>query len=265
MRQWLDVTIRGTSPPRRWSAASVMLSKANSIFQYGGYAGELVYDSPYLLLLDVGVDASNCQASGIGTQWSRAGDTTWFTIVTRASTLLSNGSVVWGEQLSYGNGLTFEVRAVAQAARGIQFQVGDVTELGNGVYNVTYTVIYGSLYSLFVRLDDIDVPGSPFQVTVIPRSADGSTSRALGRGLQAAVRDEVSSFIVQSYDEFENTRYNSTVDEVSLIQVWPSSLQPTIINNGNGSFTVTYIATVIITPPPHQSSITNNAVISIEY
>jgi hypothetical protein len=120
--------------------------------RYGGYAGELVYDSPVLLLLDVGVDASNCDASGPAITSVVAGDASWFMITTRSFTTTTNGTIVWGNVLTYGTALDFEVRAVATASRGIQFQVGTVTEYGNGVYNVSYTATYGATYSLFVRL-----------------------------------------------------------------------------------------------------------------
>lgn len=45
-----------------------------------------------------------------------------------------------GQDLPYGTSLAFDVRAVANSELGLEYVIGTAMELGNGLYNCTFTV-----------------------------------------------------------------------------------------------------------------------------
>ena len=215
--------------------------------------------------------ADNCEAFGSGLQIATAGQAAFFLIQTRNSSRVldaatNSSSLVFGSALSWGVGLQFSVIVIGQT--GAQQAVaiaGAVQELGGGLYNVSYTAQGGgrscaatavalsvsastaaaepqlSSISLTVTLEAADIPGSPFQVSILPAALVPSACVVQGAG--QAVKGQLASFLIQPADAFGNPAVGA-VDggrfSVSVDGAQPASLQLQPLQSG--AVLVSYLA-----------------------
>ena len=92
--------------------------------------------------------------------------------------------------------------------------------------------------------------GSPFLVEVQPAVTDAAVTTAHGRGLVAGTAGDVSSFIIQSKDQFGNDRLDSQPRDVYEVFAFHSSdtatttVPGTVTYRGDGAYNVEFTPTV---------------------
>ncbi|XP_038164691.1 filamin-B isoform X4 [Cyprinodon tularosa] len=111
----------------------------------------------------------------------------------------------------------------------------EVTDNGDGTHSVSYTPSMEGPYSVSIKYADEDIPRSPFKFRVLP-SHDASKVRASGPGLTSGVP---ASFPVQ----FNIDARDAGQGQLSVIITDQDGKpkQPNIHDNGDGTYTVSYI------------------------
>jgi hypothetical protein len=164
----------------------------------------------YTLLLDVGVDASNFTANGTGLITAHVDRPLNFLVEARSSTVGKNGSIIWGDLLTWATQLAIDVQCVSTFDSLPVLAKVDVMELGGGVYNVSYRVQRGSSYQCYVTVDDVDIPNSPFTVTVAAGVPNAVRSFIDGVGSYQAVKTQPSSLTLHVLDVYGTSNPIST-------------------------------------------------------
>jgi hypothetical protein len=127
---------------------------------------------------------------------------------------------------------------------------GIVTEIGNGQYNVEYIVRSGEKYDIYVTFDGESIPGSSFELNVISDIPNSLFTIATGDGIKTSVKNTESIFVIQTSDIYGNIIKNNTMNEnfnIYLTTTEKRELNMTsilfdIINNFDGTYTISYIA-----------------------
>lgn len=259
--QYLPVDIRGIIPSPAWSSGSGMIGQ--DMYLFGGCAGSIMSAQLLSFRIDLKVEPNNCFASGTGLTTSIAGIRTDVLVQTRESRLTNrttfrsnvettflsstNQTLIWGRNTSYGAGLTLSAQLVTAASASSE-QLGlipcRVVDLGLGLYHISYSVEQGTLFKLFISLDESQIPGSPFTVQLQPRDVaapSSSTVTSYGYGHQIAEKGASATVVIQMRDQFGNAIYDNrylkngnaiTSDELfhmSQQQVWIGRMNETII------------------------------------
>lgn len=242
---WTAVRVYGSRPFPSASASVSLLG--SSAFYFGG-CGDTVSNSLFQLKLGEGITAEKCKVYGSGLNNATAGVTGYFLIQTTDRINGSNGQPRWGNRITWGIGLTgFSVQLVGKIGSSAVLERGIVTEIGDGAYNVSYTLRYGIIYQVYVWYEEIDVPGSPFTLQLQPAEPTNQFSIITGSGSSKAVKQQIANITVRLFDEFGNAAVPSS-NTMNLLIVRPepfsssSILLPSIINNNDGSLTVFYAA-----------------------
>ncbi|XP_074525668.1 filamin B a [Halichoeres trimaculatus] len=125
--------------------------------------------------------------------------------------------------------------AVAVTAPKNMAEPVEVKDNGDGTHSVSYTPSVEGPYSVAVKYAEEDVPRSPFKFRVLP-THDASKVRASGPGLTTGVP---ASFPV----EFNIDAKDAGQGQLSVLITDPDGKpkQPTIHDNGDGTYRVSYI------------------------
>ncbi len=78
--------------------------------------------------------------------------------------------------------------------------VGSVKEQNGGQYRLAVNATYGSKISLYVRLRDADIPGSPLQLSMRPGLFDGASTLVSGRGAVRVMRNSQGNLLITLRD-----------------------------------------------------------------
>ena len=292
-QRFVPLSIRGIGPTAAWSASASKVGDA--IVFFGGCLGESYSNQLLSLRIDLQVESDNCYAFGPGLKSANSGEQAHFYIQTReaervmgdVSNHITNGvsstsryypsmnrTIIWSKNQTFGVGLDFSAQLVTTSSTSsdqLGLVLGKVYDLGGGNYHVAYTLTKGRKFKLFVALDQANIPGSPFTVTLEPRSeVDPSQSTASGYGMQLVEKSSVGVVVVQLSDEYGNeiiderfirggltpqeyhrmetqkewiTTYNSTLKFTAQLGDTLRTLQSIpikVINNHNGTFNLTY-------------------------
>jgi hypothetical protein len=127
---------------------------------------------------------------------------------------------------------------------------GQSQRVGFGTYMVNFNATEAGSSVLEVSLGSVSIfLGSfPQRVNVMPGQADVATSTAHGAGLVSATAGFSTSFVVRTRDFFSNNLRSGTgVVSVTLSSSSPvgtGGSAPQVVSNNDGSYTVTYTATL---------------------
>lgn len=271
-QQWRTVQILGELPIESWKNAVTLIG--NHIYFSGGCAGNQFLSQLYVLRINEKISADMCSVEGNGITQTIAGKQNWFTIQTRQSIQGPNNTIIFGEPLTWGTQLAApnnHLTVTLASHHIISIESGLITELGNGLYNVSYSVSFGDKYSIFVELDGISVPSSPFTLHLLPDQPTSAIILSTNEQLTITAKQLQAAITIQLLDQYGNTvkqNYTHTSIQIALSILpvdskyvsqpkdwlpignssdtatayarpsWPI----TITNHYNGSYTLTYIA-----------------------
>jgi filamin len=186
--------------------------------------GEPIKGSPYNLLIQAG-NAGNSYAEGPGLVSGQALHPAVFTIFAVDQA---------GERCTEG-GDPFEVAITGPAA-----VEAEVIDNGDGTYGVTYTPEQPGDYTVAVTLHGDNIRDSPFNVPFKP-AASADQSYAEGPGLLGAVDNETAEFKIYAVDPDGNPRTDGG-DDFAVEIDGPAPVEPNLVDNGDGTYDVTYDA-----------------------
>eukprot|EP00736_Rhodelphis_marinus_P003324 Rmarinus@m.14781 len=128
----------------------------------------------------------------------------------------------------------------------------------DGTYSVYHTLSSSSPYKMYVRLQGVDIAGSPFLYLAEPgppagayTDLDGITygSTASGEGTTTAVAGEIAYFNIHAIDVYNNARdvggdyFNAVVRQYTGSSVNPdvTETEVDLVDWGNGTYTGSYV------------------------
>ncbi|XP_033939809.1 filamin-B isoform X1 [Pseudochaenichthys georgianus] len=180
------------------------------------YGGEHIPGSPFKVPVKDVVDSSKVKVSGPGVgSGVRANIPQSFTVDCRKAGMAP-------------------LAVAVSAPKGLAEPV-EVTDNGDGTHLVSYTPSVEGPYSVAVKYAEEDIPRSPFKFRVLP-THDASKVRASGPGLTSGVP---ASFPV----EFNIDAKDAGQGQLSVLITDQDGKprQPTIHDNGDGTYLVSYI------------------------
>ncbi|KAI4827415.1 hypothetical protein KUCAC02_030810 [Chaenocephalus aceratus] len=180
------------------------------------YGGEHIPGSPFKVPVKDVVDSSKVKVSGPGVgSGVRANIPQSFTVDCRKAGVAP-------------------LAVAVSAPKGLAEPV-EVTDNGDGTHLVSYTPSVEGPYSVAVKYAEEDIPRSPFKFRVLP-THDASKVRASGPGLTSGVP---ASFPV----EFNIDAKDAGQGQLSVLITDQDGKprQPTIHDNGDGTYLVSYI------------------------
>lgn len=113
-----------------------------------------------------------------------------------------------------------------------------VVDNGNGTYDVTYNAGTPGKYNIDVTLHGSNIKDAPFHPFIKP-SADAGKSYAEGPGLHEAWDNEPAHFTIHAVDKNGNPR-NDGGDPFEVKIDGPAPVNAEVVDNGNGTYSVTY-------------------------
>jgi len=162
--------------------------------------------------------------------------------------ILFTGAVTPDYAANAFNAATFESWTATRSA-GV---VSDVTTryVGDGQFVVQYSLDTVGPYTVSLMsqaavnpfMPGVATGGSPYVVTATPAATDAVVSTVTGTGIVSAVAGAFASFTITAKDQFGNIVNNNDVCMWSL--TGPAVLSGEAVNNGDGTYTVQYNATV---------------------
>uniref|UniRef100_A0A3Q3B3P4 Filamin B n=1 Tax=Kryptolebias marmoratus TaxID=37003 RepID=A0A3Q3B3P4_KRYMA len=180
------------------------------------YGGEHIPGSPFKVPAKDLVDSSKVKVSGPGVgSGVRANIPQSFTVDCRKA----------GEAT---------LAVAVTAPKGVATPV-ELTDNGDGTHTASYTPSVEGLHSVSVKYADEDVPRSPFKFRVLP-THDASKVRASGPGLTNGVP---ASFPVEFSVDASDAGQGQLNVQITDPDGKPK--QPSIHDNGDGTYTVSYI------------------------
>ena len=268
LRAWQAVSVKGATPPVMWSqTSSLVLSPDDGIWHMvniGGCTNADYYPDVYILKLNTAVTADNCQISGQGINSSIAGQPAYFLIQTRVALNVSNSTVLsksgeraghnvlFGDVLSYGVQLDFDVLVIGQVG-GISTQVSSsIVELGGGLYNVSYTAFGGvastcddvsepAQVTVSITLGGQYLPDTPFNVPVLPSAYVASQTSVSGE--TDAVQAKPAYITIQPADTYGNVAQGVLNASLLSVSVDGQALPTSAISTATrGMYEVQYVA-----------------------
>jgi hypothetical protein len=263
LQTFVPLRVGGDKPPIMWSASAAL--HGSDVLLHGGCAGGSFYSNVYALKLGVLIGAENCEASGVGLRTAIAGSASTFTIQTRERLSSDTNETAFGSVIAYGTGLpiTCQLVQLSTGSRDVTLVQGVVTEEGGGRYTITYTASFGTTYRVYVYVERVEIPGSPFTLTLAPQpSANAPRTTAAGNGVTQTAKGNTAVSRIQISDNFGNAFSNAShyeqlpngtfVDAAGLYSALTltATIGPTVstqlpvsggfTNEGNGSFLLTY-------------------------
>jgi filamin len=174
-------------------------------------------------------DPSKCIAYGPGLEHAETGIPAEFTIQARNAA---------GANIPVG-GENFEVK-VQGASPNVPVHVVDN---GNGTYGVTYTASHPGKHSVSVQLKGKPISGSPWSVPVDRAPVDVTQTLVHGPGVDGPVtQGEPGVFTIESRDRLgQRIKFGGDPYKVTLKGPHREEEAPRIVDNHDGSYTVTYV------------------------
>jgi len=192
-----------------------------------------IANSPYQVpVTRSGVDASKCRAYGPGLEGGTAGDKTHFFI--EACNRL-------GERLKEG-GDKFDVRIKGPYDVDV---LPETTDNRDGTYTVNYRPLDAGEHVVTIAHNGQEIPQSPIRVMIGKpngvNDADAMQCRAHGPGLERGSTSEVATFTVEARNSRGDLITAGGVPiDVDISDSTGTEVVPRIVDNRNGTFTVTY-------------------------
>jgi len=173
-------------------------------------------------------DPSKCVAYGPGLEHAETGIPAEFTI--QARNAAGRDIPIGGEQ--------FEVQ-VKGASPSITPQVVDNQ---NGTYGVTYVATQPGKHVVSVQLKGKPISGSPWNVPVDRAPVDVSQTLVYGPGLERGTQGEPGVFTIESRDRLgQRIKFGGDPYRVTIKGPNKEEEAPKIVDNHDGSYTVTYV------------------------
>ena len=135
------------------------------------------------------------------------------------NTLLIQAADEWGNKAIHCNAEPYTT-SVSVASNDIDNDKTATTYVGGGQYLVSIFLLRSGQVSLSIKLNDLHIHHSPFNITVLPGTFSSLVSSASGVGLSRATAGEEAQFIIQSKDEGGNNKVNDEAHfDVSLFLI----------------------------------------------
>jgi filamin len=184
--------------------------------------GEHIKNSPAHVSVN-GPAAGHSTASGPGVEGARARQDAPFRITAHNA---------HGHKLNFGGS---PYHAQVQGPE----EVADprIHDNHDGTYDSSYHVQTPGYYFVNITLDDEPIQGSPFKVLV--EAARAGLSYAEGPGLQGGQENKPGVFTIHAVDP-DGHRRTDGGDPFKIDVQGPSDVQPSISDNGDGTYTVNY-------------------------
>ena len=188
--------------------------------------------SPYSIEIIAGpVSASNCKAEGKGLETGRVGDEGVFRIL--AFDKFSNPIRRGGD--------VFDVKIVGPFSTAIT-----PVDCGDGSYNASYTITKAGSYKITISVNATQIAGSPFSLVLVEGDTHPSKTTLTG-ATNDGTCGAASVFIINAHDAYGNPRRRGG-DKFTALLVPPQldkvAVRGEITDNGNGTYQVTYSASV---------------------
>jgi len=191
--------------------------------------GEGIKGSPFELVADAGEpEAQYVVSEGEGLKTATAGELSKFLVHVRDK--YGNASVKHGEARS----VTAHLKGPSELDCGTE-------DMTNGSYTITYEPTVSGQHKLYVRWNEHDTVGSPFDVLVLPGAVHAGKSTAEGEGLTKALCGTPAKFSIVTRDQFKNkiTQGSASI-EVVLHQEGREPVIGTVVDNKDGTYVITY-------------------------
>lgn len=159
---------------------------------------------------------------------------------TSAATAGSEARFVVVAADAFGNGASAGLAVAATADGGSV--AATVEDLGDGTYGVRYVATVTGACSVAVTLGGAAIAGSPFTVAVGPGAANGTASTAAG--VAEAVAGVPATVTVEARDSLGNRRTTGGDAVAAEARGAAGAVAATVVDAGDGSYTLTYTATV---------------------
>jgi hypothetical protein len=210
-------------------SASYTLTLSGDWTLFMNIEGKPMLGSPFnMTIIPSGVFASNCTAKGEGLNSCTAGELAMFDVTTFDS---------FGNRKS--NGGSKVIAILKGAGEGKCF----VKDKGNGMYDISFkTTVVGS-YELHVSIEGDAIAGSPFFPYCGPNITSTKLSYCKGAGTLCSVFNVPAVFTIQSVDLYGNEKSKGG-DVWTVKLVGPGDVEPSVQDNEDGSYTVTYETSV---------------------
>lgn len=161
-------------------------------------------------------DSSETSASGPGLKKAIAGEDSTFVVQSKDS---------GGNKKQKHDDMHFEVDLVLVDRQTLPLQTDDLIGgelvssaqryIGNGQYEVTYSVKIAGLYLMYVRsIDGTDISGSPFSVTIMPAAMSAEHSVIVGPGTKEGIAGMLAEVRLYARDVYTNFVDTYSIDEV---------------------------------------------------
>jgi filamin len=115
-----------------------------------------------------------------------------------------------------------------------------LTDNNDGTFDGAYQVSTPGHYFVNITLDDEPIKGSPYKVLI--EGARAGNSYAEGPGLEGGQATKPSVFTIHAYDP-EGQKCTDGGDPFKVDIQGPADVQPTVTDNGDGTYTVEYTPT----------------------
>jgi filamin len=190
--------------------------------------GVNIKDSPFHVEIE-GANAATSNAFGPGLVEGNVGKPQNFQIQARDSK---------GNPLKHG-GDPFEV-LVTVDGNAVHTEIADN---GDGLYDVTYHPEYPGEFKVEISLRGEQVAGTPHKVNVF--NATPENSYAVGPGLEKGQADHPATFVIHAVDvDGQPIKTGGDPFAVSVAGPHNTSVEPSITDNGDGTYNVSYTPTV---------------------
>eukprot|EP01114_Cavostelium_apophysatum_P000803 TRINITY_DN1070_c0_g1_i1.p1 TRINITY_DN1070_c0_g1~~TRINITY_DN1070_c0_g1_i1.p1 ORF type:complete len:828 (-),score=228.18 TRINITY_DN1070_c0_g1_i1:37-2520(-) len=110
-----------------------------------------------------------------------------------------------------------------------------------GYYQFKYNVTLTNTYEMSVTINNTQISGSPYQVSVSPNVPFAAASFAKGTGLSAATTSIETNFVIYAKDQFNNTIPSGVPFVVELNgKTNKQYVKANVVDNKDGTYSVSY-------------------------
>jgi len=196
-----------------------------------------IYNCPFEVPVTQVTDPSKCVASGAGTAVASTAEPAVFTVQTKDAK---------GNLCNRGGD---EVRVKVQGPTGSQDIEPKILDNGDGTYTVAYQVTNPGQHNVDVTVNGKPISNGSFRVnadfnTKADDTADPKWSSLRGAGLELGSTAEPSEFSIQARNKYGNPIKHGGHPFTTEVTPPSGSVAAKVKDNGNGTYLVSYQATV---------------------